>query len=240
MIDTPSNVCPVRFLKTDAQRNFACSVERREAFDDGFDGYSLRVEGDLVDVELDQALPDSESILNRMAVLFQRQPKSLRPALHQVRVETGPCPFNSEFVAQRGDPHFRAAAVGGMGGIDFFNGTKNLEPWVFDHEFGHNVGYAVRDQQLQELEESEFSFSFDPGESGWNTPLGYGFAIRADGTSVTPYGDTCYSEDFAEFYSAYQKALQEGERAVEDFRQEHGARYRYLVEQVLSQPLHSD
>lgn len=200
--------------------------------------YWLTLGEDRLGVNVQHGL-DSQLALSRVADFYSQQEESLRGVVHTVNLEAGRSPDDERFARERNQPNFRSAATGGGGTISFFNGLGNLTEDRFDHEFGHNLGFAARN--LQDAESAELGRlnldrqrdaltgdNFSP-----NIPRGYSQAAEADARMVSRYGEETISEDFAEFYEAYLDAEQAGPRALARFEQRYPNRFAILNELVL-------
>lgn len=91
-----------------------------------------------------------------------------------------------------------------------YNGIKNVNQQVRDHEQGHEVGRGENSRTL--------------------IPSGWGKAVEADAKAISGYGKTSLVDDFAESWSAYAEARREGPKAVEELRQKYPERTRVLEE----------
>jgi hypothetical protein len=128
--------------------------------------------------------------------LWAMIPPALRGALETITVDEGANPTDAEFGRQYDKPDFVSAASAANGAATFWHGTKYLQEDVFLHEFGHVLG--------QTLSTKNELFPDD-----WPA------AIAADARSVSSYGDTNATEDFAEAFWVYM-TLRRGGRPTND------------------------
>jgi hypothetical protein len=201
------------------------------------ESYSMSIGDDQLAVNISNGL-DSEEALERIADLYSQQPEEWRHVVDTINVEAGRSPDDARWAQERGQPNFRAAASGGGGAINFYGGLRNLKEDTFNHEFGHNLGGHVRETQDQESREAgrlahDRQADLLTGDAtSPNIPRGYSEAVQADGRSVSSYGDTSFSEDFAEFYDAYRAAEERGPQALARLEERYGQRYEFLMSEV--------
>lgn len=204
--------------------------------------YTLRVGGNQVEVNLANRV-DEATALGRISDFYSQQPEQLRGAVETIKVEMGANPRNGYWEDKYDMPGFQSAAVGGGGSITFFGGLPQLKERTFHHEFGHNVGNAVRIAQDREsrragtLSANQRLDQQTGDAASPNIPRGQSAARRADGRSVTSYGDRSIGEDFAEFYEEYQLAKGRGSQAVQQLKRKYPNRFALLEQQVLTRRL---
>lgn len=201
--------------------------------------YTLQVGRNQVEVNLANRV-DEATALGRISDFYSQQPEQLRGALDTIKIEMGANPRN-EFWEEKYDmPGFRSAAVGGGGTITVFGGLPQLTERTFHHEFGHNVGFAVREAQDRESRRAG-TLAADMAEdlvtgdgASPNVPRGFSLASKADGRSISGYGDRAIAEDFAEFYEEYVISAKGGGGALRQLRSRYPNRFALLQQQVLS------
>lgn len=185
---------------------------------------------------------DANDVIARVTDYYSQQPENVQGAVNTFNIEAGANPQDAYWAEKYGMPNFVSAATGGGGTINFWNGSKYLQEGVFQHEFGHNVGSAVRAEQNSEaglvgglINAVKDIYTGDNQSS--TIPRGYTQAAAADGKSISDYGDQAISEDFAETWSAYQDAVQTGPLAVALFARQYPERYAVIAQQVLTRDL---
>ena len=114
------------------------------------ESYNVRVGNDQVTVTLPANSEAREDVLRRITDYYSQQPDNLREAVRTIEVRNERNPDDAEWERRYQRPGFTSAATGGNGGITFRNGEGNVTEQTFDHEFGHNVGGAVREAQDRE------------------------------------------------------------------------------------------
>ncbi len=208
----------------------------------GQENYRFNLGEDSFDVRIAESL-DQEQTLGRIIDYYSQQPENLREAVETIAVETGRNPQDALWAEAYGRPDFVSAATGGDGTITFWNGMSNLSETNFNHEFGHNIGSAVRQLQNQEsaeagtlLQSQLQDLQTGDGNSPY-VPRGASQAASSDGNAVSEYGQSSIAEDFAEFYSQYRNATEEGPEALAHLKSRYPARYSLLVNEVLSRHL---
>ncbi|MCA9792673.1 MAG: hypothetical protein KC910_12790, partial [Candidatus Eremiobacteraeota bacterium] len=125
------------------------------------------------------------------------------------------------------DPDGEAAADFRSDGdkVRFYGGLDYINEAVFEHEFGHGVGYETDGQGEGILNDLN---PFDGDGSG--SPEGWEEAIGADGNRPTDYANTNHKEDFAESWAIYLEAREQGMDALEEFAQAYPHRFDILDE----------
>lgn len=202
------------------------------------EGYWLSLGEDRIRVNVQHGL-DSERALSRVADFYSQQDESLRGVVSTVNLEAGANPDDERIARERNLPRFRSAATGGGGTITFYNGLRNLNEDTFSHEFGHNLGFAVRTRQDAHSQASgnwERDRQMDAltgDHVSPNVPRGYSQAAQADARMVSRYGQQTISEDFAEFYEAYLDARNAGPETLASFENRYPHRFSVLNEWAL-------
>ncbi len=162
----------------------------------GADGHDVRIQSSL--------RPDEEQVaLARIADAYTQLPNGARNVANAMELH------RDTYGNVAADYNYRS------GTIRFFNGLENLNEAVFNHEIGHGVGNAtdgVRDGILGTL--------WDRGVMGRTQGVarGWGEATAADGRAPSQYSNTNLGEDFADSWSAYLEARENGPEAVERLR----------------------
>ncbi len=208
----------------------------------GYENYRVNLGEDSFDIRVAEGL-QQELAIGRIVDYYSQQPENLREAVETVAVEAGRNPADPYWAKAYNMPGFESAATGGSGTITFWNGLANLNEGTFNHEFGHNVGTAVRSLQNEEVREAgtiweSLQQDLKTGDSdSIHVPRGASVAARTDGNAVSDYGQKSIAEDFAEFYSEYRDASEEGPEALSRLQNLHPARYSLFVNEVLSRTL---
>ena len=204
--------------------------------------YTMTMGDDKLEVQVPPGA-DSTVALGRVADYYSQQKENLRGALDTIRIDSRPNPDNEYWGKKYGIEDFRSAATGGGGKITFYEGLDHLNESVFNHEFGHNVGAAVRVAQDREARRSGQlgamkRLDAQTGDNrSANVPRGQSRAAAADGRAVSDYGGSSIGEDFAEFYESYREAEEKGSAALARFAKKFPNRYALLQQQVLNRHL---
>ena len=206
------------------------------------ENYRFNLGEDSFDVQLAEGI-DRDQALSRIIDYYSQQPENLREAVETIAVKTGQNPGDPHWAEVYNRPDFVSAATGGSGTITFWNGMSYLDETSFNHEFGHNIGSAVRELQNQESAEAGTLLQsqmqdLKTGDSNSPfVPRGASQAASSDGNAVSEYGQASIAEDFAEFYSQYRNASEEGPEALAHLKSRYPARYSLLVNEILSRHL---
>jgi hypothetical protein len=105
----------------------------------------------------------------------------------------------------------------------FYDGLKNLNEEVFDHEFAHGIGFDNQGKEENILDSLGRIFTGSP--KGWND------AIKADPEPrISNYANTNSAEDFAESWAAYMEAMDNGPEALAQLQEAYPARYAIMDE----------
>ncbi len=205
--------------------------------------YTLGMGQDKLEIQVPPSV-DPTVALGRVVDYYSQQKENLRGALDTIRIDANPNPDNEYWGKKYGIEDFRSAATGGGGKITFYEGLAHLNESVFNHEFGHNVGAAVRvaqDREAQRAGQLKAMKRLDAqtGDNrSANVPRGQSHAAAADGKAVSGYGESSIGEDFAEFFEAYREAEEKGSAALARLAKKYPNRYALLQQQVL--PRHLD
>jgi hypothetical protein len=215
-------------------------VEQGESTED-HDVYSVTVGGNEVTVNIPPG-ENAEEVLARLTDFYSQQPENVQGAVNTINIEPGRNPSDEYWAEEYDTPGFTSAATGGGGTITFWNGSQYVQEGIFDHEFGHNIGSAVRNEQNAETGwfgdvVNSIVDSITGDADSQNVPRGYSQAAEGDGNSVSDYGDNAIAEDFAETWEAYSTALEQGPKALAAFQLQYPDRYALIVDEVLSRDL---
>lgn len=175
----------------------------------GADGHTMRIESEL-------GASENRTALARLADYYTQLPENLRDSVDKI-----------EF---RREPDDSAAARFYSSGdrIVFYDGLKHLNEEVFDHEFGHGIGYENDGLGEGVLDHIGRFFT---GSEGEGTPEGWTDAIEADADErISDYANTNIKEDFAECWAAYMEAVDNGPEALAKLEEAYPARYAIMEE----------
>lgn len=193
---------PVSFTNASGTR-FDLTVNGPQSGGDGFEAYTFAVNGQEVSVRVEGGV-DARTAIAGAVNYWSQYPEALRGDLHLMQFNAGADPSYNP-----ADPKsFKAKAAGGNNMIVFYEGTKHLNKKNFDHEMGHVIGDATEDRQASAdeiAEEQRLGHEIDPYDEQW-VPEGWSDAISNDKRSVSRYGNTSPTEDFAEFWKAFMTA----------------------------------
>ena len=175
----------------------------------GADGHTMRIESEL-------GASENRTVLARLADYYTQFPEHLRDSVNKI-----------EFRRESDDT---AAAVFYPFGdrIVFYDGLRNLNEEVFDHEFAHGIGY-----ENDGLGEDVLGYigRIFTGSAGEGTPKGWTEAIAADPEPrISDYANTNIKEDFAECWAAYMEARDNGPEALAKLEEAYPARYAIMDE----------
>lgn len=181
--------------------------------------YQVQVGDDTFTVHIEEGSDvDQEAALAQIIDSYSETPEDLRGSLERVVVTPEQHPDG-------------AAATAGDGTITFYEGDKYLTEDIFHHEIGHLIGRQVEEQGDSPLEDlGEVIF----GEKSPPIPDGWAEAAEADGNHLNEYTEEShgesgnYTEDFAEAWSEYQRAIDEGPEALAEFERKYPARAEIL------------
>jgi hypothetical protein len=214
-----NNGLPVPFVNSDGKTE-PVSL-RHSPYGEG-DTYTVSVGGDTFTVHFEEgSTADQQAALAQIIDSYSETPPELRGSLERVEVKAEPHPDG-------------AAATAGNGTITFYDGVKNLTEDIFHHEIGHIIGAQEENKADSPLE--NLGEKLSGGERGAPIPEGWEEAAAADGNHLNEYTEEShaesgeYTEDFAEAWSEYQRAIDQGPEALARFRAQYPARAKLLEE----------
>ena len=189
--------------------------------------FNLRASADIKNADLIDAT-------RRVLQEFVKIPAKFRKPIKEIRLESGPSPDDAYWEKKHNVKGFRSAASAGGGVINIFNigkgGNDQIEH-AFIHEAGHLVGKAVRDDQawLPEWIKDRPSYP-----EGWPDAMKGEAPVEGvkvkQGDKEINYSETNPTEDFAEAFSTYIKAMMKGE--LKQFEAKYPKRAKILAELV--------
>ncbi len=174
----------------------------------GEDGHTIRIESEL-------GATDNRTALARIADYYTQLPPGVRPSVDEIALLSDPEDGVAADYRRDGDK------------VRFYDGLNHLNEEVFDHEYGHGVGYEVDGEGEGFFDDVGGLFG---GQDGQGAPNGWEDAIEADAANPSDYADTNYKEDFAESWAAYLEAREQGPEALEQLMQAYPARFEILEE----------
>lgn len=174
----------------------------------GADGHTIRIESEL-------GAGDNRIALARLADYYTQIPPELRDSVGLIQLMKN---TKDNVAADFNEDGSR---------IRFFDGLDNLNEEVFDHEFGHGVGYQVDGKGNGFFDKVGGLFG---GRDGAGAPAGWQDVIESDGGRPSDYSRTSYKEDFAESFAAYLEAMDNGPEAVAHFEEAYPGRAAILEE----------
>ncbi|MGE6758503.1 hypothetical protein ACQKGO_10855 [Corallococcus interemptor] len=200
----------VPFTNTDGKTEQVSITQLPPGFAGGGDDvYVVSVGNDRFTVRVEEGADvDTEDVLAQVIDSYSETPEDLRGSLERVVIKKDPDPDN-------------AAARAGDGTITFYDGGKNVTDDIFHHEIGHLIG-----RQVEDANDGILSGFFEKlrGEPP-PIPDGWAEAAAADGNHLNDYTEDSfnesgvYTEDFAEAWSEYMRALDGGPEALAAFEQ---------------------
>ncbi|WP_216626944.1 hypothetical protein, partial [Corallococcus exercitus] len=182
------------------------------------DVYAVRVGDDTFTVSIERGGDvDAADVLTQVIDSYSETPEDLRGSLERVVIKKDPDPDD-------------AAARAGDGTITFYGGEANVTDDIFHHEIGHLIG-----RQVEDANDSWLSGIFEK-LSGEPPPIpdGWADAAAADGNHLNDYTEKSfedsgvYTEDFAEAWSEYMRALDDGPEALAEFERTYPERSEIL------------
>lgn len=208
---------PVPFTNTDGKTEQVSVTQLPGGFVGGGDDvYVVRVGDDQFTVRVEEgADADAEDVLAQVIDSYSETPEDLRGSLERVVVK------------KDADPE-GAAARAGDGTITFYDGGKYVTDDIFHHEIGHLIGRQVEDAN------DSFLSGILEKLAGEPPPIPDGWAEAADGNHLNDYTEKSfnksgvYTEDFAEAWSEYMRALDDGPEALAAFEQTYPERSEIL------------
>ena len=151
-------------------------------------------------------------------------------------MNNGPSPYDEADQKRLIDPKFHRAAEASGNQVTFYQGSKYLNKYTFDHEVAHNFAGSVDRRRVNpgeaELEAKDFGNAVPPE--------GYEKAARSDRNDVSAYAHQTtretgtYGEDFADFYAAYSQAKVLGPEYSRGLRDQYPDRFAF-TKNLLSQ-----
>ncbi len=181
----------------------------------GEDGHTVKISSEL-------SAEETRIALARLSDYYTEVPEHLRDSVDEISLLQGGKPGKDNVAAD-----FRSDGDK----IRFYNGLDNLNESTFDHEFGHGVGYET-DGQGEGVRGTFNPFDGDVNPFGGSkgAPEGWEDAIESDGRRLTEYAETNHEEDFAESWSTYLEAREQGSQALDDYREAFPERFEILEE----------
>ncbi|RKH50560.1 hypothetical protein D7Y23_12925 [Corallococcus sp. AB050B] len=198
----------VPFTNTDGKTEQVSITPVPVPFGDN-DIYAVRVGDDTFTVSIERGGDvDAANVLSQLVDSYSETPEDLRGSLERVVIKKDPDPDN-------------AAARAGDGTITFYDGEATVTDDIFHHEIGHLIGRQVEDAN------DSFLSGFFERLRGEPPPIpdGWAEAAAADGNHLNDYTEDSfndsgvYTEDFAEAWSEYMRALDGGPEALAAFEQ---------------------
>lgn len=174
----------------------------------GEDGRTIKIESEL-------GADDTRIALGRIADYYSQTPNGARNSFDTIELHT------RDGDGAAADYNARKQR------IRFFDGLDYLTEAVFDHEVGHGVGYEA-DGNGEGTGSRLGQLFYDEGLHG--APQGWDDAIEADGTRLTEYANTNHKEDFAESWTTFVEAVEQGDTALDEFQERYPNRFEILEE----------
>ncbi|RKG67100.1 hypothetical protein D7V80_17210, partial [Corallococcus sp. CA054B] len=209
----------VPFTNTDGKTEQVSVTQLPPGFAGGGDDvYVVTVGDDRFTVRVEAGADvDAEAVLAQVIDSYSETPEDLRGSLERV------------VIAKDADPD-GAAARAGDGTITFYNGGSYVTDDIFHHEIGHLIG-----RQVENANDGILSGIFEKlrGEPP-PIPDGWAEAAAADGNHLNDYTEDSfndsgvYTEDFAEAWSEYMRALDGGPEALAEFERTYPERSEIL------------
>lgn len=198
----------VPFTNTDGKTEQVSITPVPLPFGNG-DVYAVRVGDDTFTVSIERGSDaDAADVLTQVIDSYSETPEDLRGSLEHVVVKKDADPDG-------------AAARAGDGTITFYDGQANVTDDIFHHEMGHLIGRQVEDANDNPLTGFFEKLTGEPPP----IPDGWADAAAADGNHLNDYTEESfnksgvYTEDFAEAWSEYMRALDDGPEALAAFEQ---------------------
>lgn len=206
---------PIRFTNANGETE-ELSVRQAESTDGrtvyeltGADGHTIRIESEL-------GASENRTALARIADYYTQVPEHLREAADKFEL------------VREADDSAAASFNSDSDRIRFYEGLDHLNEEVFNHEFGHGIGYENDGLGEGALHELGQIFS---GSEGKGAPVGWQDAIAEDNARINEYSETNHKEDFAENWAAYLEAVEQGPEALAELRERFPARFE-ILEQI--------
>ncbi|MBN8233083.1 hypothetical protein JYK02_36770 [Corallococcus macrosporus] len=209
----------VPFTNTDGKTEQVSVTQLPPGFAGGGDDvYVVTVGDDRFTVRVEEgADADAEAVLAQVIDSYSETPEDLRGSLERVVIKKDPDPDN-------------AAARAGDGTITFYNGGEYVTDDIFHHEIGHLIGRQVENANDTWLSRILEQYAGEPPP----IPDGWAEAAAADGNHLNEYTEDSfndsgvYTEDFAEAWSEYMRALDGGPKALAEFERTYPGRSEIL------------
>lgn len=180
----------------------------------GEDGHTIRIESEL-------GASENRTALARIADYYSQLPPGVRDSNDRIVLSRNPDDSAAADFRSREDR------------IRFYDGLAHLNEEVFNHEYGHAIGYD--EDGLGENGWHRIGQVFS-GSDGEGTPRGWDAAAEADPGSVSGYADGSRKEDFAESWAAYLEARENGPEALARLEEAIPSRFA-ILEQVYEEAL---
>ncbi|RKH67936.1 hypothetical protein, partial [Corallococcus aberystwythensis] len=208
----------VPFTNTDGKTEQVSVTQLPGGFFGKDDRYVVRVGDDTFTVTVEEGADvDTEDVLAQVIDSYSETPEDLRGSLERVVIKKDADPDG-------------AAARAGDGTITFYDGEANVTDDIFHHEIGHLIGRQVEDANDGILSGIFEKLAGEPPP----IPDGWAEAAAADGNHLNDYTEESfedsgvYTEDFAEAWSEYMRALDGGPKALAAFEQKYPERSEIL------------
>ncbi|MFP2899447.1 hypothetical protein [Corallococcus sp. 4LFB] len=210
---------PVPFTNTDGKTEQVSVTQLPGGVAGGGDDvYVVTVGNDRFTVRVEEGADvDAEAVLAQVIDSYSETPEDLRGSLEHVVIKG------------EADPE-GAAARAGDGTITFYGGEANVTADIFHHEIGHLIGRQVEDANDSWLSGILEKLAGEPPP----IPDGWADAAAADGNHLNDYTEESfedsgvYTEDFAEAWSEYMRALDDGPEALAEFERTYPERSEIL------------
>jgi hypothetical protein len=209
----------VPFTNTDGKTE-QVSVRQLPGGINGDSVYVVRVGDDQFTVTVEEGSDvDLASVLTQVVDSYSETPEDLRGSLEHVVIKAEADPGGAAATANSDD-----------GTITFYGGEANVTADIFHHEIGHLIG-----RQVENANDSFLSGIIEriTGEPP-GIPDGWSEAAAADGNHLNEYTEDSYAEsgtyteDFAEAWSEYQRAIDQGPEALARFERQYPERAKIL------------
>lgn len=216
----------VPFTNTDGKTE-QVSVRQLPGGINGDSTYVVRVGDDQFSVTVEAGSDvDVASVLTQVIDSYSETPEDLRGSLNRVVIKGEADPDGAAATANSAD-----------GTITFHDGQANVTEDIFHHEMGHLIGRQVENENDSFLSGLIERVTGEPP----GIPDGWSEAAAADGNHLNEYTEDShaesgtYTEDFAEAWSEYQRAIDEGPAALAAFEKQYPERAK-LLEDIYPPP----
>ena len=166
----------------------------------GEDGHKIRISSEL-------SASDNRAALARVADYYSQLPPGVRDTVSEIEL------------LQHADESAAADYQSGNDHIRFYDGLENLNEEVFNHEYGHGIGFDASDND---------NGFFGIGGAPDGAPRGWEEAREQDMQNPSDYAGTSYVEDFADSWAAYLEARENGPEALQHLMEEYPNRFAIL------------